>query len=269
MRTPDNPFWPKQSILHPVPQKEPVVPVRRVRKTLTRDEQKRIDMAAAEIYGIPLSLLMEHAGLAVADTCEVVAGAKTTPIHVFAGRGNNGGDAYVCARLLYGRGYSVTIWDCSPDLACAGYIKTMRDAAKSLGIRIRPVDEFEPQKLKSSVSRMIDEKVSGMPCVLIDGILGTGFQYHRPLPPPVCAITAKIEQGHQRGARVVAIDIPTGVDADTGQADPCAIAADCTVTFVLPKEGLTKGRGKELAGQVRVDPIGLPIDFADRAFRAI
>ena len=268
MRAPDNPFWPKKSILHPAQPKEPVVPVRRIRKTLTRDEQKRVDMAAVEVYGLPLSLLMEHAGLAVADTCEIVAGAKTTPIHIFAGRGNNGGDAYVCARLLHGRGYSVTIWDCSPDHACTGYIQTMREAAQALGVRIRPVDDFEPQKLKSSVSRMIDGKVSGMPCVLIDGILGTGFQYHRPLPPVVCTITSKIEQGHKRGARVIAIDIPTGVDADTGQADPYAVAADCTVTFVLPKAGILKGMGKELAGQVRVDPIGLPIDFADRALTA-
>ena len=267
MKQPDNPFWPKKSILNPAPPKELYVPVRRVRKSLTREEQREVDKAAETVYKIPLSLLMEHAGLAVTDLCEVMAGAKTTPIYVFAGKGNNGGDAYVCARLLPCRGYHVTVWDCFPDFRHVGLTKTMREAVIALGIRIRPAEEFEPQKLSSGVSRMIDKKVSGMPCVIIDGIIGTGFEYTRPLPPSIRSITARIEQGHIRGARVIAIDIPTGVDANTGEADLRAVAADCTATFILPKAGLLQGRGHELAGQIRVFPIGLPIDFADRALK--
>jgi len=267
MRQPDNPFWPKKSILNPTPQREPFVPVRRVRKFLTREDQKAVDTVAVSKYGIPLIILMEHAGLAVTDICEVVAGARTTPVHVFAGKGNNGGDAYVSARLLYARGYHVTVWDCFPGYRHTGIVKTMRDAVVSLGIRISPAEEFEPQKLQSGLSRMIDDKVSGMPCVIIDGILGTGFEYSRPLPMQLRRITARIEQGHLRGARVIAIDIPTGVDANTGEADLRAVAADCTATFVLPKAGLLRGKGRELAGQVRVFPIGLPIDFADLALQ--
>lgn len=268
MRQPDNPFWPQKSILHPVPEKEPFIPVRRIRKSLTREDQRAVDAAAEMRYGIPLILLMEHAGLAVTETCALMAGASTTPVHIFAGRGNNGGDAYVSARLLYSRGYQVYVWDCFPGYAHTGLVKTMRDAVGALGISIRPADEFEPQKLKSGVSRMIDERVSGMPCVIIDGILGTGFQYARPLPPQLRTITSKIEDGRRRGARVISIDIPTGVDANTGEADPRAVAADCTVTFILPKAGLLRGKGRELAGQVRIFPIGLPIDFADRALRS-
>ena len=265
MKHPDNPFWPKKSILNPAPPREPYVPVRRVRKSLTREEQREVDKAAQEKFKIPIVILMEHAGLAVTEICEVIAGARTTPIHVFAGKGNNGGDAYVCARLLCSRGYYVTIWDCFPGYSHAGIVKTMREAAKALGIRIRPAEEFEPQKLQSGLSRMIDEKVSGMPCVIIDGILGTGFEYSRPLPAGLRVITSRIEQGHIRGARVIAIDIPTGVDANTGEADPLAVAADCTATFILPKAGLLKGRGHELSGQIRVCTLGLPIDFADLA----
>jgi len=265
MRQPDNPFWPKKSILHPVPPKEPYIPLRPVRKSLTREEQREVDAAAEQKFGIPLILLMEHAGLAVADTCEAVAGARTTPVHIFAGKGNNGGDAYVCARLLYSRGYHITVWECFPDHKPADLVRTMRDAAVSLGIRMRPADDFDPRKLKSGVSRMIDEKTSGMPCVIIDGILGTGFQVNRPLPPHIRGITSRIEEGRLRGARVISIDIPTGVDANTGEADTRAVAADLTATFILPKAGILRGRGRELAGQIRVFPIGLPIDFADRA----
>jgi len=267
MKQPDNPFWPPKSILHPAPPKEPYVPVRRIRKTLTREEQRRVDAIAEDRYKIPMILLMEHSGLAVTEICEYMAGSQTTPVHIFAGKGHNGGDAYVCARLLYGRGYLVNVWDCFPGYAHSGLVKIMREAVLALGIRIRPAEEFEPLKLQSGVSRMINERVSGMPCVIIDGIIGTGFEYKRPLPTHIRNITMRIEEGHIRGARVLAIDIPTGVDANTGEADLRAVTADCTVTFILPKPGLVCGKGRELAGQVRVFPIGLPIDFADRTLR--
>lgn len=265
MKQPDNPFWPRKSILHPAPPRTPYMPVRRIRKSLTREEQKALDRSAEAEFRVPLILLMEHAGLAVADTCDLMAGARTTPVHIFTGKGNNAGDAYVCARLLYGRGYRVTVWDCFPGFEHTGLAAVMRESVEALGICIRPAEEFDPGKLFSGVSRIIDDNVSGMPCVIIDGILGTGFSMARPLPPPLRKITVKIEEGHIRGARVIAIDIPTGVDANTGDADPKAVSADCTATFILPKAGMLKGRGKELSGQLRIFPLGLPIDFADRA----
>ena len=268
MKQPDNPFWPKKSILQPSPPKEPFVPVRRIRKSLTREEQKSVDSVAEDRFKVPLILLMEHAGLAVTEICEYMTGSRSTPVHIFAGKGHNGGDAYVCARLLYGRGYPVTVWDCFPGYTHTGLVKIMRDSVLALGISVRPANEFEPQKLSSGVSRMIDDQVSGMPCVIIDGIIGTGFEYTRPLPPQIRGITMRMEEGHVRGARVIAIDIPTGVDANTGEADLRAVTADCTVTFILPKPGILHGKGRELAGQVRVFPIGLPIDFADRALRS-
>ncbi|MDD2302360.1 MAG: NAD(P)H-hydrate epimerase [Eubacteriales bacterium] len=265
MKQPDNPFWPQKSILNPAPPKEPFIPVRCVRNTLTREEQRSVDRVAVKKFEVPLVILMEHAGLAVADISSFVAGATTTPIHIFAGRGNNGGDAYVCARLLHSRGFSVIVWDCFPGVEHTGAVQIMRESVRLLGIRILPADAFDPQKLRSGVSRMIDEKVSGIPCVIVDGILGTGYEYTRPLPPYLQAITAKIEEAHTRGARVVAVDIPTGVDADTAEADPHAVAADCTVTFILPKYGMTRGKGKEMSGQIRIFPLGLPINFADIA----
>jgi NAD(P)H-hydrate repair Nnr-like enzyme with NAD(P)H-hydrate epimerase domain len=185
------------------------MPVRRIRKSLTREEQKALDRSAEAEFRVPQILLMEHAGLAVADTCDLMAGARTTPVHIFTGKGNNAGDAYVCARLLYGRGYRVTVWDCFPGFEHTGLAAVMRASVEALGICIRPAEEFDPGKLFSGVSRIIDDNVSGMPCVIIDGILGTGFSMARPLPPPLRKITVKIEEGHIRGARVIAIDIPT------------------------------------------------------------
>ena len=200
MRKNESPFWPQKSILNPPPPKEPVEPVRRVRMTLTREEQRLIDKAASSDYQVPVSILMEHAGLAVANACTIVAKALTTPIHFFAGKGMNGGDSYVAARLLKSWGYQVTIWDCFPGETQSPTVKNNRAAAEKFGVPIKPASEFDP----------------------------------------------KIEEGHSRGARVIAIDIPTGVDCNTGEADPGAITADLTVSFVLPKKGITvlPGRAK-------------------------
>ena len=267
MRQPENPFWPQKSILNPEPPKTLFVPVRRVKRALTRGEQKIVDAEAVNHFKIPIPILMEHAGLAVVEICEYMAGATTTPIHIFAGKGNNGGDAYVAARLLYSRGYVVTIWDCFPMHAHSGVVHDLREAAMTLGVPVRPAEEFDPYSLRSGVSRMIDEKISGMPCMIIDGIIGTGYEFARPLPAHLRLITNKITEARDRGARVLSIDIPTGVDANTGEVDSRAVSADCTVTFILPKEGMLLDRGREYSGIIRVFPIGLPIDFADRALR--
>jgi len=268
MRKNGNPFWPQKSILHPKPPKPVYEPVRRIRMTLTREEQHIVDSVAARHFSLPISILMEHAGIAVADACMSLAGAKTTPIHVFAGKGNNGGDAYVCARILYGRGFPVTIWDCFTDTNHTGAIRTNREACIALGIRIRPCEEFNPNVWAGGVSRMMDDEMPGMPCVIVDGIIGTGYDAKRALPFRLRSITRSIEEGHVRGARVLSIDIPTGVDANTGETDASAVRADMTVTFILPKHGMTIGRGPAFSGQIRVSTIGLPINFADIALSA-
>ena len=263
MRRNESPFWPQKSILNPAPPKEPYEPVRRVRMTLTREEQRAIDRAAGKDFQLPVSILMEHAGLAVANACVVVAKAMTTPIHFFAGKGMNGGDSYVAARILKAWGYTVTIWDCFPNESHSPVVKNNREAAEKFGVKIRPASEFDPGIWQAGISRMIHEKEPGMPCVLVDGIIGTGYEFSKPLPQGLCDITKKIEEGHVRGARVIAIDIPTGVDCDTGEVDPGAISADLTLSFVLPKKGITLQPGKSKAGQVRVPTIGLPINIAD------
>ena len=263
MRKNESPFWPQKSILNPPPAKEPYVPVRRVRMTLTREEQHEVDRAASKDYQIGIPILMEHAGLAVANACVSMAKALTTPIHIFAGKGMNGGDAYVAARILKAWGYKVTIWDCFPGEAHTATVKVNRAAAEALEVPIRLASEFDPQIWQARISRMIHEQEPGMPCVIVDGIIGTGYDFTRPLPPNLCAITGKIEEGHVRGARVIAIDIPTGVDCNTGEVDPGAVNADMTLSFLLPKKGITVAPGRSRAGQIRIPTIGLPINFAD------
>ena len=263
MRRNESPFWPRRSILHPAPPKTPVEPVRRVRMTLTREEQRQIDSVASKDYLLSISILMEHAGLACANVSASLAKATTTPIHIFAGKGMNGGDSYVAARLLKSWGFHVTVWDCFPAESQSNAVLANRRAAEAFGVKIRPASEFDPNIWQAGISRMIHEEEPGMPCVLVDGIIGTGYEYSRPLPPSLVAITSRIEEGHRRGARVLSIDIPTGVDCNTGEVDPGAVSADVTVSFVLPKKGITVAPGRYKAGQIKVPTLGLPINFAD------
>ena len=166
MKQPDNPFWPKKSILHPSPPKEPYIPVRCVRNKITREEQHRIDRAIVKNFQLPITTIMEHAGIAVADVTAYVAGATTTPIHIFAGRGNNGGDAYVRARLLRSRGFAVTVWDCFPTWSIEPSDHARRQIFSACD---HPAEAFDPQKPEAS-SRMTTKKCRGFSCHR-DGII--------------------------------------------------------------------------------------------------
>ena len=244
-------------------------PIRPIKKSLTADEQKIIDHIAQEKYHIPISILMEHAGLAVAAASEIVAGSKGSPIHIFTGHGNNAGDAYVAARHLFARGYEVTLWECFDESDYSPLVEQVRKAALSFGIPAYPARTFEPAAFIGGISRMFNRRTIGIPvpCVLVDGILGSGFTADRNLPQYLLDVTRKIQEGRNGGARVVAIDIPTGVDATTGETVEGAVQADCTVSFLLPKVGILSGNGKLLAGQIRIDTLGLPRYFADLALK--
>ena len=244
-------------------------PIRPIRKSLTAEEQKIVDQCAQEKYHIPISILMEHAGLAVAAASEIVAGSKGSPVHIFTGHGNNAGDAYVAARHLFARGYEVTLWECFDESAYSPLVEQVRKSAMSFGIQAYPARTFEPAAFIGGISRMFNQRTIGIPvpCVFVDGILGSGFTAERDLPKELLHVTRKIQEGRNGGARVVAIDIPTGVDATTGETVDGAVQADCTVSFLLPKVGILSGNGKLLAGQIRIDTLGLPRYFADLALK--
>ena len=242
-------------------------PIRPIKKSLTADEQKIVDASAQEKYHIPISILMEQAGIAVAAVSESVAGSKGSPVHIFTGQGNNAGDAYVAARHLFAKGYEVTLWECFKESDYSPLVEQVRKSALAFGIPAYPANTFEPAAFIGGISRMFNRQSTGIPvpCVFIDGILGSGFTANRNLPDSLLVVTKKIQEGRNGGARVVAIDIPTGVDATTGETAKGAVQADCTVSFLLPKVGILSGDGKRLAGQIRIDTLGLPRYFADLA----
>jgi len=215
-------------------------------KLCTAAQMRDLEQAAVAA-GTTLDALMEDAGLAVAQevwlSLGVVAGRR---ILVLVGPGNNGGDGLVAARHL-------ADWDAD---VCVYALAPRNDDKASL-VRDRGVPVFVAEA-DAGYARL-SEALDGAE-VIIDAMLGTGRS--RPLDGQIAEILqrarARLESG--RAPKVISVDLPTGVDADTGAADPLALSADLTVTFGVAKLGLYTLPGSERAGRVEVVDIGLPAE---------
>jgi hydroxyethylthiazole kinase-like uncharacterized protein yjeF len=195
--------------------------------------QRALDAWAIETRGIPGLELMERAGRGLADI--VADRIPAGPIAVVCGKGNNGGDGFVAARVLRGRGRDVRV------LALADPDQYQGDARANLErLPGPPPEPFAPARL---------DGVSA----IIDAILGTGFAgaVRAPAAGAIAAINAA-------PARVIACDVPSGVDASTGEVEGEAVSAELTVTFHAGKPGLWISPGKARAGEIHVVDIGIP-----------
>jgi hydroxyethylthiazole kinase-like uncharacterized protein yjeF len=201
------------------------------------EQQRELDTWAIEQRGIPGDRLMERAGRGLAEVAQQLQPAGL--VAVVAGKGNNGGDGLVAARLLRERGRMVRVL-----LLGAG--DELRGDART-NLQRLPGDSpqaFSPDRLDGVA-------------LIIDAILGTGFS-GQPREPARSAIQA-INARRSAGARVVSCDVPSGVDASTGEASGEAVHADATVTFHAAKPGLWIRPGKELTGALTVVDIGIPL----------
>lgn len=209
------------------------------------EEMKQIDAAAEKDFGLPGLLLMENAGRAVAATAErLLEGCEEKRIVIFAGKGNNGGDAFAAARTMMNQGAEVTVFLLA-DSAYKG------DALQQLEIL---------KKCKPAIFTLTSEQdwdkaaIAGqLADLVIDGLLGTGF--HGELSAEMLRTTEMI---NTFSAPVLAIDLPSGVEADTGKAANGAVRADVTVTLAAAKPGLYLYPGAEHAGEVLLAEIGIP-----------
>jgi NAD(P)H-hydrate epimerase len=200
------------------------------------EQQRSLDAWAIETQGIPGDRLMERAGRGLADAAQALQ--PSGRVTVVAGKGNNGGDGLVAARLLRERGREVQV-------LLLGEAAELRGDARTNLERL-PGTAPEP----FSTGRLEGAEL------IIDAILGTGFS-GEPREPARSAIRAINAQRASR-ARVVACDIPSGVDASSGETAGEAVHADATVTFHAAKPGLWIRPGKELAGELTVVDIGIP-----------
>ena len=215
-------------------------------KIALADEMKKIDKRAIEEYGVPEILLMENAGREVAAAFEeYLGGVSGKRICVLAGSGNNGGDAFVAARHLMNHGAQISIFLVGSPAHLTKSAALNRDIIIKMGVVVHVLEtERDWDKLQVTL-RFVDG--------VVDGILGTGFKGSL---RDAAARVVRMVNGH--GKPVVAVDIPTGIEADTGNASPEAIRADLTVTFGLPKFGHMIGAGETATGKLLVDDIGIP-----------
>jgi hydroxyethylthiazole kinase-like uncharacterized protein yjeF len=218
-------------------------------KLVTAAQMLALEQAAVAA-GATVEQLMEQAGLAVAQeawlTLGVVEGRR---ILVLAGPGNNGGDGLVAAAHLAEWGADVAVYML---LGRAGDANFDRVAARGVPTFVA-TDDTGYQSLQ--------EALDGAE-LIIDALLGTGRS--RPIEGPLADVLRRVNAAAQRATppKVIAVDLPTGVDADSGRADPLAVTADMTVTFGCAKVGLYTLPGSEHAGNVQVVDIDLPKDAA-------
>ena len=194
-------------------------------------------------------VLMENAGAGAARIVMRLAAARPAvlrqPLRIVCGPGNNGGDGFVVARHLREGGHEVSVLVLGgrdPDPGSdAGRNLSILERMGSVPILRRPTT---PREGEGSLL------ASG---TVIDAIFGTGLS--RPVTSPYREWIEEINRG---GSPVVSLDIPSGLDADTGEVLGVAVRAAVTITFAAPKLGFSRGSGPELCGTVEVVDIGLP-----------
>jgi NAD(P)H-hydrate epimerase len=209
-------------------------------KVVTAKEMQNIDHRTITGYGIPSLVLMERAGLSVA--AQVKERAPGRKVLVLAGTGNNGGDGLVAARELMNAGLSVKVLITGSRAGLSADCRTQFGIARKMGI---PMD-FGKKIPKKDLHGAL----------LVDAVFGTGLA--RPVTGELARTFRLVNESR---APVVAVDMPSGVSADTGQVLGTALAAETTVTFGAPKRGHFLYPGAGYAGQLHVEDIGFPSEL--------
>ncbi len=215
-------------------------------KLLTAEEMREVDRQASKTYGIPSIILMENAGLRMVECIR----KKYNELHalnvlILAGRGNNGGDGLVVARHLLNAGARVEIFllgECGQLTADA---LLNYEILQKMGKTINPL--VQEQDLDKFMLSLLSADL------IIDAIYGIGFR------GKLGEFESRIVKWvNASRARVIAADIPSGVEADTGNVHGEAVHADETVTFALPKLGLVLEPGNKYAGELTIADISIP-----------
>jgi len=214
---------------------------------VTPEQMSKIDKFSIEVLGIPGIVLMENAALKVVEEILKMLDGKVsgTKIVILAGKGNNGGDALAVARHLYNKGAKTSVFILSEKDKIRG------DAAINLGILdkigVQCKATIEPAMVETLKSELLEADL------VVDGIFGTGINGE------IVGLTAEIINiVNQFSKRIISIDIPSGVNGESGKVMGTCIRASRTVTFGLPKIGLVIHPGCEYTGELVIADIGFP-----------
>jgi NAD(P)H-hydrate epimerase len=219
-----------------------------MQRVLSRAQGRDFDRLATEVCQVPSLVLMENAGRGAVEAIAASLGDGIGPdssVLVVCGNGNNGGDGYVVARRLGLLGARVEVLSLGPEGALSGDALRNYRAFRGVGGRVAVLPECDASAL--------DALFRGRR-LIVDALFGTGLD--RPLAPPLTELIARINAAE---ARRVALDLPSGLDADTGVVHGAAVRADVTVSFGAHKLGLLTPSGLAHAGRVVIKDIGLPL----------
>ncbi len=206
---------------------------------VTVEEMRDLEGRADREYGLTSPILMEHAGKSAAAILaeyirqtRAISGAE---ILILVGPGNNGGDGLVMARHLAEWGARISLY---------------RWKEQQLVVHERIIQQEETASELENAIRQAD--------YILDALLGTG--HSRPLPDSMRSLLGRVRQERtlREALRVIAVDLPTGLNADTGEVDPGTIPVDMTITLACPKQGFFFFPGRDSMGELRVGGIGLP-----------
>lgn len=230
---------------------------------LTRAQMREVDRLSIEEYGIPGVVLMENAGRSVFEWIVQHAllderAQGRGKCAVFCGPGNNGGDGFVVARWLFEHEFDVECVCTADEASARGDARAMRAIAARTGV---PIHVITQAGARDSVRQRLVN--SPIPSVVVDALLGTGFEGR--VRPDIEAAIHLINELGALGSRVVAIDVPSGLDCDTGRALGDAVRAHTTLTFECEKVGFAAVEARPFLGQIVRAEVGAPRDALDRA----
>lgn len=219
------------------------------KRSLSRAASRKIDEIAIQKYGIPGVVLMENAGRNCA--LEILKFSPSNVV-ILCGTGNNGGDGFVIARHLAIAGIKTKV------IVCGDPERIKGDAAVNLEILRRSNHSLlfaKPSEKMWAESLFAEEfqSIDGQPGIVVDCLLGTGATGD-PRPPASNAIAAANESSWKR----IAIDLPSGLDCDSGARGTPTFVADLTLTMVASKKGFLAESAKHVLGEVRIIEIGIP-----------
>lgn len=219
-------------------------------KIVTAAQMKELDRRTIEEAKIPGTTLMERAGSGVAAAiARTLGSAVGKVVTVVCGKGNNGGDGFVAARLLRKQRAHVSVLLLAKPGDLSGDARAMYRKFLSVAGRKSVVAEPSSDTIRTALSRSD---------LIVDALLGTGLSAEVSAPYRMA-----IEAINEAGRPVVAVDLPSGIHADTGAVMGAAVRAHLTVTFGLPKRGLYTGAGVDHSGAVEVVDIGIPPAFVE------
>lgn len=220
---------------------------------VTASQMKEIDSAAIE-GGVSAGELMENAGRAV--SAEAVKLFKSGSVAIFCGYGNNGGDGFVTARYLKKKGYEVSVYIIGRPRSMTQETSDNFEKLFSLGIKVDTIpDNSRVDFLFKSLEK---------PDLVIDALFGTGFR-----GPLDDLYSETIKRINALGSIILAIDIPSGLNADTGIPSPYAVKAYLTVTLGYPKIGFKAAGAEAYTGTVVIADIGLPKEYVKKGYKSV